>query len=342
MKRIVLTSVVEGYADDFLKDLKALTVNPLDRLFVLETELSHLAQSYSDYVKTIRINYDDIIKATPGDMDIHTGRIANLFSAFTGTIDLSNQFTLNVIQDNGSVKSVTMKFYLWIVDALCYDVVQSQIFPKYIKKMGIKSCVYCNAQYAVSVRKGKTSRSNLFRSTYTLDHYLPKSNYPYLATSFFNLYPACSACNQTKSNRPPIFKLYVKPIDPVVERNPFVFNLDKSSFIKYSLTGNVDDLKIHFSANAGIPHQLVVDYEKYFHVEALYGNMNDTIEEVIWKYRVYNRAGRKALYDGFSVVLPNKNDWNRFVLGNFDKAEDIQKRPLAKLVQDVAKQLGII
>ena len=41
-------------------------------------------------------------------------------------------------------------------------------------------------------------------------------------------------------------------------------------------------------------------------------------------------------------LLPHESDWNRFVLGNYDREEDIHKRPLAKLVQDVAKQLGVI
>jgi len=37
-----------------------------------------------------------------------------------------------------------------------------------------------------------------------------------------------------------------------------------------------------------------------------------------------------------------QSDVNRFILGTYDKPEDIHKRPLAKLTQDVAKQLGII
>ena len=338
MKRIVLTQVIEGYADDFLKDLRALRKKPEDQLAWLRNQLQG---DYYGYVDIIIQNYDSIIKAKPDDMKAN---IANLFRAVTTRVDLSSLHTLQVLKDDGTFSQETKKFYQWVTDALDYGDVQEKVFPKYVKKMGIKSCVYCNAQYAVAAKKGKTDSGKAFRSTYTIDHYLPKSDYPYLATSFFNLYPACSTCNQMKSRKAPLFELYVKPTDPVTLRNPFVFRLDKHSFVKYSRTGQAEDLVVKFETRNGLPAGSVdaAAYEKYFHVEKLYANYCDTVEEVIWKYRMYNKAGRQALMDGFAEVLPHKTDWNRFVLGNYDQEKDMLKRPLAKLVQDVAKQLRII
>ena len=208
--------------------------------------------------------------------------------------------------------------------------------------MGIKSCVYCNAQYAVAAKKGETNRSTMHYSAYTIDHCLPKSKYPYLATSYFNLYPCCSTCNKFKGNRPPIFELYIKPSDPVVNRNPFAFHLDSRSFIDYSMSGDADDLMITLKTRTGVNDQELKDYENYFHLNKLYGNYNDTVEEVIWKYRMYNKAGREALLAGFSSLLPRKTEFNRLILGNYDREEDMLKRPLAKLVQDIARELGII
>lgn len=338
MKRIVLTPVIEGYAKEFLADLKSLRNKPLDRLGDLKKQLPC---GYSNYVDILINNYDSIIKATPEEMEKSRGQVAQLFTPFAA-MNLSCKFEVYWQLGDGTLKAIEKKFYQLVVDALCYDDVQEKIFPKYIKKMGIKSCVYCNAQYAVSAKRGNTDSGMSFRSTFTIDHYWPKSNYPYLATSFFNLYPACATCNQTKSYRDPIFKLYIQPTAPIVERNPFVFSLDKSSFVRYSVTGDADVLKIKFGSRPGIPTQESEDYENYFHVEKMYGNMKDTVEEVIWKYRMYNKAGREALVASFQQLLPHKSDWNRFVLGNYDREEDIHKRPLAKLVQDVAKQLKII
>lgn len=339
MKKIVLTSVVAGYADDYLRDLRALNNKPEDRLVWLKTQMP-AGTAYSGYVDTIFVHYKDIIRATPEDMRNH---VAGWFAGYAG-LDLAQVFTIDVIGADGNLKAVSKKFYQWVVDALGYDDVQEKVFPKYVKRLGIKSCVYCNAQYAVAAKRGKTGRGKVYRANYTIDHYLPKSEYPYLATSFFNLYPACSSCNQMKSYKAPLFELYVKPTDAAILRNPFVFRLDKHSFVKYSMTGRAEDLVLKFETRKGLPAGTVdaAAYEDYFHVEKLYANYCDTVEEVIWKYRMYNKAGRQALVAGFSDVLPHKSDWNRFVLGNYDQERDVLKRPLAKVVQDVAKQLGII
>lgn len=339
MKRIVLTSIVEGYANDFLRDLEDLAYKPLVRLRDLKDQLSHEPQEFPGYVETIIHHYNEIITAKPDEIDTI---IAGYFASFCGHINLSSLITIDESQDDGTVKQVTKKFYQHVTDALGYDEVQEQLFPKYIKKMGIKSCVYCNAQYTISAKKGKTGTSKKYNSTFTIDHYKPKSEYPYLATSFFNLYPACATCNQTKSYRDPIFRLYVKPTDPIKERNPFVFHLDKSSFVKYSMTGNSDDLEVNIKSRQGILPQEAEKFNEYFHIDKLYANLNDSVEEVIWRYRVYNKAGRQALFGSYGNLIPHKSDWNRFILGNYDREEDILKRPLAKLIQDVAKQLGII
>lgn len=44
----------------------------------------------------------------------------------------------------------------------------------------------------------------------------------------------------------------------------------------------------------------------------------------------------------FSLLFPTDKDFNRFLLGNYDSPEDIHRRPLAKLIQDIARQLDII
>lgn len=336
MKRILLTSIVKGYAKSFYSDLCNCNPEPTERLKLLKKQLQ--IDAYKEYVDTILQNYELIVTSSPKEFNT---TIVPLFNSKQMSIDLAKMFTVHTQLSNGKSNVVRKKFYQLVVDALCYDEVQEMIFPKYMKQMGINTCVYCNCQYALSTKKGKTNKSKRYRSTYTIDHCLPKSYYPYLATSFFNLYPACSSCNQNKSFKSPIFNLYVEPTEPVEDRNPFCFSLEKSSFIKYSMTGNVDDLEIKFQSQDNKP-QNCMDYDDYFHIEKLYENLKDVVEEVIWKSRVYNASGRKALEDSFSIMLHDKNDWNRFILGNYVKEEELFKRPLAKLVHDIAKQLGIL
>jgi hypothetical protein len=61
--------------------------------------------------------------------------------------------------------------------------------------LNIKTCVYCNRSYTVTVKIGKTPDGQLTRPQF--DHYFAKVDYPLLALSFFNLIPSCSICNST-------------------------------------------------------------------------------------------------------------------------------------------------
>lgn len=331
MIQIAITPEIEQYANDYLKDLRGLADKPEDRLTRLVNDLNRANLTIeAAYVQQIINNYMDIITAKPND---YITRIASFFT----NLNLSRKIRLNITQKDGTNNSVYQAVYVHIVNAMGYDDVREKIFPKYMKNLNIKSCIYCGTQYAVSVKKGKTSRSKTYLSTYTLDHYMTKSKYPYLATSFFNLYPCCAHCNQIKSDKIPIFQLY-----NTSNISPFKFTLDNQSFLKYSMTGNSDDLRIIFGPNLGTPQQMVDDYDNYFHINKLYKNFNDTVEEIIWKYRANNTSAIKALKNSGFNFIPQKADINRFILGNYDKSDDILKRPLAKLVQDIAKQLGII
>lgn len=333
MIQFAITSAIEEYANEYLKDLRNLADKPEDRLIRLVNDLNRANfTTEATYVQQIINNYEDIITAKPNN---YTTRIASFFT----NLNLSQEIRLNITLKDGANKPVCKTVYMHIVDAMGYDDVREKIFPKYMKGLNIKSCVYCGTQYAVSIKKGKTNRSKTYRSTFTLDHYMPKSKYPYLATSFFNLYPCCAHCNQLKSDKNPIFALYSTSNS---NKSSFKFILDKKSFLKYSMTGDSDDLRIIFGPNTGTPQKEVDNYDNYFHINKLYENFNDTVEEIIWKYRAHNTSDIKALKDAGFNFIPCKADINRFILGNYDQADNILKRPLAKLVQDIAKQLGII
>lgn len=61
------------------------------------------------------------------------------------------------------------------------------------RQLEVKVCPYCNRMYTTTLF-GK----NKIRPDF--DHFYPKSEYPYLAVSLFNLIPSCSMCNRKKSD----------------------------------------------------------------------------------------------------------------------------------------------
>lgn len=122
------------------------------------------------------------------------------------------------------------------------------------------------------------------------------------------------------------------------EANPFVFEVESQSLADYLATWDAEKLKIQFKSKVG---GIYPKYDENFHVSKLYSNFKSEVEDVIWRSRIYNDKMIEAMQQsGVYTIKPE--DVNRFIIGNYDREEDILKRPLAKLIQDVARQLDLI
>lgn len=62
------------------------------------------------------------------------------------------------------------------------------------RQLGVKVCPYCNRMYTTTLFGEEKIRPDF-------DHFYPKSKYPYLAVSLFNLIPSCSMCNKRKGDK---------------------------------------------------------------------------------------------------------------------------------------------
>jgi len=328
MKKILVTDEIRGMAKDYAMRL----LNQEGAIGSLRHLKSQLTGNEAKYVERVIRNLPAILEMLPWNYtDFHKQHFALFDKGGARAIDFSHRILLS--DDGGSPKEKA--FYMHIVAALKYDVVQQKLFPECVRKMGIRACVYCNAQYAVSAKKGKTDRSSIYRSTYNIDHWKPKNNYPYLAVAFYNLYPCCTTCNQGKSYTEKDWCMYAQVGDML---NPYKFRLDDMSLLNYLLTWDAEQLKIDFvDKTTG----LKPDYDKDFHVQKLYNNFKTEVEDVIWRNRIYNAKMVEAMQQS-GVYKIKPQDANRFIIGNYDREEDVMKRPLAKLTQDIARQLGLI
>lgn len=328
MKRLLVTDNIKRMANEYaLKVIKQL--NPEEKLRDLQVQLH---RNEAEYVGRIIDNLPAILEMLPWDYDnFHLTVFADFDKSGTKAIDLSKSISFKPLKK----KAKTQQLYKHIISALGYDKVQGEIFPEYIRKLDIRSCVYCNAQYAVSTKKGSTGRSRKFHVTFDLDHWMPKDKFPYLGVAFFNLYPSCPACNRGHSDRSKKWCLYAQEGE---EQNPYRFKIDDQSLLKYLLDWDAETLKIDFvDGVTGSP----AIYDGNDHIEKIYNNFKDVVEEVIWRKRIYSAKMIEAMQQS-GVYELKPHDVYRYIIGNYDREEDMLKRPLAKLIQDVAKQLELI
>ena len=320
MKRILITPEIENMANDFSSKLftkrKANFDMPQKNLQLLETILrtKQKGHKYADYVHEIHENYSNILKLKPNEFDSYK---RNHFSTLT---DAELKSPVPGFSKVDGIKGT--KFYQLIVDAMRYDELQKKDIRDYIRKLGIKTCVYCNAQYTVT-----TSKNNGQRVTYQLDHFKPQSEYPFLCTSFFNLQPSCGHCNQSKSNNPALFGLYTENTN---ELYPFLFHVERKSIIKYLLSHDCNCLNITLDVHPK-NHQnlkLLQNHQDRFHIDQIYSEFTDFAEEIIWKAKIYNKTYREQLMNEFKKLFPNGIiDFPRFFYGFHIREEEVLKRP---------------
>lgn len=92
---------------------------------------------------------------------------------------------------------------------------------QFIEQLSLKICPYCGRQH-INVAQFPGYRD----SKPNIDHFLPKSSYPFLAISFRNLIPCCSVCNEMAN------KGNYDPLKPTIGLyNPYVFNDESVKFI---------------------------------------------------------------------------------------------------------------
>lgn len=270
---------------------------------------------YFRYVKNIIRHYDDIIALKPSQFDIYH---IKYFNELTGS-DLAR----NIISSK--------HFYELVVEAMRYDDVRNTEYAPYVRKLDIKTCIYCNAQFSLPTH-GK-GNANTDVTTYEIDHFYPKSIYPFLCTTFFNLAPSCGPCNRRKSDNKVEFCLYTEDKS---ECSPFHFLLSKQSVTNYLITNKKDDLDFAIEGNGNL-----LESHKVFYLDDIYKEHKDVAEELVWRHKIYSQAYRNSILSQFKKIFDKQEDDDcyRLLFGIYPSSTHIHKRPLTLFSRDLSKQL---
>jgi len=239
------------------------------------------------------------------------------FSAFHGYYNYLNKYS-------------EMTYYNMIDD-------EKRAYTAYqlIEDLKVFICPYCNRNSIYNIKSSK-------KRTSELDHYYPQSKYPFFALSFYNLVPSCKVCNKIKLDNDD--KEYINPYDNRFDMNKnmkFSVKVTSSSFY-HSEKG----FEIEYKYNKQISNNEKSRIENNlddFELKDLYQNHKDIVLELIQKEAIYNESYIDELltqYEG--TLFKNKEDLLRLVTCGYVSDEDINKRPLSKLIKDISQELDII
>lgn len=212
---------------------------------------------------------------------------------------------------------------------------------KYMEKLKIRTCPYCNRHYTFTVKNTSTGFST--RPEY--DHYYDKSTYPHLALAFYNLIPSCKECNHNKRTK----QLRIHPYGTQFESN---FVITKSNDDEVLDLENIlvlqaeKDFSIKFrKGNIGKysdPNAEELENITTFGLEDLYNGHRDYVLELIEKRNSYDLITREGIVEGFQGIFHTQGEVFEFIWGRYLEENTFEKQPLSKFTHDILIQLGLL
>lgn len=208
-----------------------------------------------------------------------------------------------------------------------------------IDSVGANVCPYCNRTFIYTSKK-----ENGVKVTHAeLDHFYSKDLFPYLAIAKYNLVPSCSSCNRLggKYTVDAYAKHMVNPFEIQKSDDFLNFKLRIKNANVTSLNTLADGLSLKLIANNPNMKKNV----EILNLNNLYQHHTDYAAELYFKWlvkatQVY-RNSLKGILRRQGIKLSD-DDIKRIIVGNYVKEQDYSKRPLSKMMHDIAKDLGLI
>lgn len=201
-------------------------------------------------------------------------------------------------------------------------------FPnkEFLNFLNIDSCVYCNRNYTLNFRNLNNARAEL-------DHWFPKSDFPILALSFFNLIPSCHSCNHIKLNSCPKdgWGNALKNINhPYFDKNVFSFS--------YYYEGNLNNCNVKINLGNDYKTQKTLEFNKTNEIYNTHSS-KELKDLLNLRYKYSSNYLDHLLNKTFSGLSMSEEEAYRMIFGIETKEENYHKRPFSKFKHDIIEEL---
>lgn len=201
---------------------------------------------------------------------------------------------------------------------------------KLCEELGVTVCPYCNRQYIFTIISDNCVRPQL-------DHFFPKSKYPLLSCSFYNLIPSCPSCNMLKKDKDvPLIYPYLEEFG---ENGCFEIMLDDYLLIqeKKSIKDSISvEISSHECVDDGLQKK-INKAKEIFLLDELYKKHQVELKDLLFRYRYFRSLTREQL-EKWGLIdedMPLKN----LLLGLPMMSSDDAVYPLKKMKEDIISQI---
>jgi len=249
----------------------------------------------------------------------------NLVWKNKASIKIDNVFKYRILKNriNKIIKNIFIDFY-----EKRWDEIKDYDRYTFVTKHELKTCPYCNMGYILISQKDEKGENGLRPD---IDHFFPKSKYPYLAMSFYNLIPCCKVCNYSKGSKDTVEDGLLSP-----------YEINSSTFKLTYTPKNMNFLQIKkkkYNFNSfDIKFKKIDEHSnEYFKLDKLYEQHKDIVLELLIKRTIYSKSYTEELKRNFHFT---DDEIYRFLFCNYKESDEFNKRPLSKLINDIIDELG--
>ena len=187
---------------------------------------------------------------------------------------------------------------------------------KLLSLIGIEICPYCQRNYISSYEE-----NNDEKTTADLDHFYPKSLYPFLALSLYNFIPSCQICNSR-----------------------FKGNKDTRDSV-YLYEEGFDELGVKFRTSKEVISETLGERYSDFYVKIDYENLEDEenkkkVENSIENLgleRVYKKSHNQYIQDLLYTIEKYPENYLEACVEMFENDND-KKKQLEEYFKDIVKE----
>lgn len=270
-----------------------------------------------------RINEINRKNNIPNNIRLFLDDEDNLKNILIGKPDVLNNIK-NLFTSENEKKYLRLLFNYdnWVKEENFYEFYNAYSLAK---SLDINTCIYCNRLYTKTViNPDKITRPEF-------DHWFPRSKFPLLALSFYNLIPSCHVCNSSVKGSDNLN--LIDHFHPYVDNEKNINNEIKFSYYNKSL--DTYGFKVNTFSNKG------KNTTEAFKIKEIYETHEEEIKELRRIRDVYSESYLQKLSTLYNGIISQEEVY-RLAFGVYIEEAKFEKRPLSKMKNDILMELGII
>lgn len=283
------------------------------------TKFTKSSETYKEFIlRELDVKWKDIESIIKGNIQV----LESYKNSFNKITKKQNETRYNKMMMAFGYDNFCKSKKIWNAYELC-------------KKLKVNVCPYCNREYTFTI--GNTKEKKLRPE---IDHFFPKSEYPYLSCSLYNMIPSCHICNHGKREFGerilyPYNDGFDKDItfrakfNSAIPNNTNLFNLSNTRIFFKTKGCKLFDTPQNICSKCLKARKSI----KTFHLEEIYNEHKIELQDLFTRYRNYSKP---KIDEITRLIVGAQLDTKKIEDKSLQKHFKLTKEQKEELVQQVA------